>query len=146
MRRRKFLSLVGGAAATWPLAARAQQPDRMRRIGVLMTYDESDPEGQSLVAAFRGALQKLGWAEGRNIQIDTRWGTLDAELRQRFAKELVALQPDLIFSQSYSHHRRAAATDAHYPYHFRERRRSGRQRLRRELGAARRQRHRLHQF
>ena len=77
MRRREFITLLGGAAVAWPLAARAQQLGGMRRIGVLMTYDESDPEGQSLVAAFRGALQKLGWAEGRNIQIDTRWGTLD---------------------------------------------------------------------
>jgi putative tryptophan/tyrosine transport system substrate-binding protein len=100
MRRREFIMLLGGTAVAWPLGAHAQQPGGMRRIGVLMTYDESDPEGQSLVAAFRGALQKLGWAEGRNIQIDTRWGTLDVELRQRFAKELVALQPDLIFSQS----------------------------------------------
>jgi putative ABC transport system substrate-binding protein len=97
--RREFIALLGGAAA-WPLATRAQQPERMRRIGVLMTYDESDPEGQSLVAAFREGLQKLGWAEGRNIQIDTRWGTLNVELRERFAKELVALQPELIFSQS----------------------------------------------
>ena len=74
MRRREFITLLGGAAA-WPLAARAQQPDRMRRIGVLMGYAESDPEGQACVAAFREGLQKLGWAEGRNIRIDTRWAT-----------------------------------------------------------------------
>jgi putative ABC transport system substrate-binding protein len=93
--------LLGGAAVSWPLAARAQQlADQKRRIGVLMTYDESDPQGQPLVAAFREGLRTLGWAEGRNIQIDTRWGTLDAELRQRFAKELVTLKPDLILSQS----------------------------------------------
>ena len=101
MRRREFISLLGGAAATWPLAARAQQPDRMRRIGVLMGYAESDREGQAFVAAFREGLQKLGWTEGRNIRIDTRWATPgDAESRQRFAKELVALQPDLILSHS----------------------------------------------
>src|SRR5215469_9162796 len=98
--RREFITLLGGAAATWPLAARAQQAERMRLIGVLMAYAESDPEGQAWVAAFREALQKLGWAEGRNIRIDTRWATLDVEAMQRLAKELVALQPDLILSQS----------------------------------------------
>jgi putative ABC transport system substrate-binding protein len=74
----------------------------MRRIGVLMGYAESDPEGQASFAAFRGGLQKLGWTEGRNILTDTRWGALDAESRQRFAKELVALQPDLILSANTS--------------------------------------------
>ena len=100
MKRREFITLLGGAAAAWPLAARAQQPERMRRIGVLMGYAESDPEAQACVAAFREGLQKLGWTEGRNIRIDTRWATLDAESMQRFAKELVALQPDLILSQT----------------------------------------------
>ena len=98
MKRREFITLLGGAAAAWPLAARAQQPDRMRRIGVLMAYAESDPEAQARVAAFREGLQKLGWTEGRNIRIDTRWAAADAEAMQRFAKELVALQPDLILS------------------------------------------------
>src|SRR5260221_8992035 len=97
--RRKFITLLGGAAA-WPLAARAQQPDRMRRIGVLMGYAESDREGQANVAAFQGGLQKLGWTEGRNIRIDARWAAADADLMQRFAKELVALQPDLIVTQN----------------------------------------------
>jgi putative ABC transport system substrate-binding protein len=101
MGRREFITFVGGAAAAWPLAARAQQGDRMRRVGVLMAYAESDPEGQAQVAAFREELQKLGWAEGRNIRIDSRWATPgDAESRERFAKELVALQPDLILSHS----------------------------------------------
>jgi ABC-type uncharacterized transport system substrate-binding protein len=100
MKRREFITLIGGAAVTWPLAARAQQPERMRRIGVLMSYAESDGEGQALVAEFRKGLQKLGWAEGRNIRFDYRWGALDAELMQRFAKELTALQPDLIFSHN----------------------------------------------
>jgi ABC-type uncharacterized transport system substrate-binding protein len=99
MRRREFISHIGGAAVAWPLTARAQQPDRMRRIGALMAFAESDPEGQASFAAFREALQKLGWAEGRNIRIDSRWA-LDAELTQRFAKELVALQPDLFLSDS----------------------------------------------
>jgi putative ABC transport system substrate-binding protein len=100
MKRRAFIGLLGGAAAAWPLAARAQQPGGMRRIGVLMAYAESDSEGQAWVAAFREGLQKLGWTEGRNIRIDIRWGALDAESMQRFAKELVALQPDLILSQN----------------------------------------------
>jgi putative ABC transport system substrate-binding protein len=98
MRRREFLSFLGGAAA-WSLAAQAQQGERMRRIGVLMGYAENDWEAQAWVAAFREALQKLGWTEGRNIRIDTRWGRADTEVMQRFAQELVALQPDLILSQ-----------------------------------------------
>jgi putative ABC transport system substrate-binding protein len=101
MRRREFISLLGGAAAGWPLAARAQQADRMRRIGVLMAHAEVDPEFQAYVDAFREELQKLGWTEGRNVRIDIRWGALDdAESRQRFAKELVTLQPDLIITQN----------------------------------------------
>jgi putative ABC transport system substrate-binding protein len=97
LKRREFITLVGGAA-TWPLTARAQQGDRMRRIGVLMGFAESDRDGQAFIAAFREGLQKLGWVEGRNIRIDTRWAAGDTELMQRFAKELVALQPDLILS------------------------------------------------
>jgi putative tryptophan/tyrosine transport system substrate-binding protein len=98
MRRREFLGLIGGAAASWPVVARAQLPERMRRIGLLMGYVENDSEGQGFVTAFREGLQKLGWTEGRNIRIEYRWAALDAELRQRFAKELVALQPDVILS------------------------------------------------
>ena len=103
MRRREFITLLGGAAA-WPLAARAQQGERMRRISVLMAYAESDPEGQAWVAAFREGLQKLGWAEGRNIWIDTRWTTAgDVESMQQFAKELVALKPDLDSCAKHTH-------------------------------------------
>src|SRR5439155_13434896 len=81
------------------LSARAEQPERVRRIGVLMGYAESDPDAQANVAAFREGLQKLGWAEDRNIRIDIRWPIpADVESMQRFAKELVALQPDLILS------------------------------------------------
>src|SRR5262252_5678453 len=100
MKRREFITLLGSAAVSWPLAARAQQPKRMRLIGVLMGYAESDREGQANFSAFQGGLQKLGWAEGRNIRIDARWASADADLVQRFAKELVALQPDLIVTQS----------------------------------------------
>ena len=95
MKRREFITLAGVVAIAGPLAAHAQQPDRMRRIGVLMGFTESDREGQAFVAAFKEGLQKLGWAEGRKIRIDTRW-----EAMQRFAQELVALQPDLILSNS----------------------------------------------
>jgi putative tryptophan/tyrosine transport system substrate-binding protein len=97
VRRRQFITLLGGAAA-WPLAAMAQQRDRTRRIGVLMAHAESDREARAWVAAFREELQKLGWMEGRNLQIDTRWAAAKVESIQRFAKELVALQPDLILS------------------------------------------------
>jgi putative ABC transport system substrate-binding protein len=101
IRRREFIFILGGAAAAWPLAAPAQQGERMRRIGVLMAYAESDREGQARVAAFRAGLRKLGLAEGRNIRIDYRWATPDdVESIQRFAKELVALQPDLILSNN----------------------------------------------
>jgi putative ABC transport system substrate-binding protein len=104
MQRREFITLLGGAAAaspvSWPLAAHAQQPGGMRRLGVLMAYAESDSEGQAFVAAFREGLQKLGWAEGRNIRIDARWAMANVEAMQRFARELVALQPDLILSHS----------------------------------------------
>ena len=99
MRRRQFISLLGGAAV-WPHAVRAQQPHEMRRIGVLMGSDESDHEAQSFVAAFREELRKLGWTEGRNIQIDTRWAKADVELMKRSAKELVMLQPDFILTSS----------------------------------------------
>jgi putative ABC transport system substrate-binding protein len=98
MRRRDVITLLGGAAAAWPLAARAQQAGRVRRIGVLIAYAESNLEGQANVAAFREELQKLGWTEGRNLRIDTRWAAFDARAMQRFATELVALQPDLILS------------------------------------------------
>jgi hypothetical protein len=142
MRRREFIKLFGGAAAAWPLVARAQQGDRMRRIGVLMAFAESDPEGLPRLAAFREELQKLGWTEARNILIDTKWlAPLDVESRQRFAKELVALQPDLILS----HASDFAATNAYHPHHFSERFRSDRQRFRRELSATGRQRYRFHQ-
>jgi putative tryptophan/tyrosine transport system substrate-binding protein len=99
--RRALITLLGGAAVAWPLAARAQQPERKRRIGVLMAHAENDAEFHDYLSAFREGLQKLGWTEGRNIQIDARWGALDnAEARQRYAKELVALQPDLILTQN----------------------------------------------
>ena len=101
IRRREFIFTLGGVAAAWPLTSYAQQPNRVRRIGVLMSYAESDSDAQAWYAAFREGLQKLGWTEGHNAQIDTRWATPDdAESMRRFAKELVALQPDLLLSST----------------------------------------------
>jgi putative ABC transport system substrate-binding protein len=97
MRRRDFITLVAGSAVAWPLAARAQQSGQMRRIGVLMPYARDDSVGQALIAAFLQGLQKLGWTEGRNLQIEYRWGTGDL---QKSATELVALSPDVIFANS----------------------------------------------
>jgi putative ABC transport system substrate-binding protein len=100
MRRREFVTLLGSAAA-WPLPARAQQAEPMRRIGVLMPLAADDPLGQARIAALREGLEKFGWMDGRNIRIDTRWMTTsDVESMRRFTKELVALQPDLIVTQS----------------------------------------------
>ena len=99
MRRRDFVAGLGSVAA-WPVLAHAQQSPRMRRIGVLLACAESDSEGKAYIAAFREGLQKLGWTEGRNVRIDYRWGAADTELMQRLAKDLVALQPDLILSHS----------------------------------------------
>jgi putative ABC transport system substrate-binding protein len=98
LKRREFITLVGGMAAAWPLATRAQQPERMRRIGVLMNVAAADPEGQAQVAAFLQALQNLGWSEGRNVGIDTRWGENDIERDRRYATELLALAPDVILA------------------------------------------------
>jgi putative tryptophan/tyrosine transport system substrate-binding protein len=98
MRRRDFLALVGGAAATWPFSAYAQQSNRMHRLGVLMAATESDPEGQLRLATFREGLQQLGWMEGSNIQLDVRWGAGDVGRIQAYAKELVGKTPDVILS------------------------------------------------
>ena len=94
MKRREFITLLGGAAA-WPVAARAQQRERMRRIGVLMDLAADDPEGQSRLAAFLQGLQEAGWAVGRNVTIDVRWAAADVESMKRFAKELVDLTSSL---------------------------------------------------
>jgi ABC-type uncharacterized transport system substrate-binding protein len=94
--RREFITLLGGAAAAWPLAARAQQGERMRRVGVLMNTAADDPIGQTRIAAFLQGLQQLGWSVGRNVQIDTRWAAGDADRIRRYAAELAALAPDVI--------------------------------------------------
>ena len=98
MRRRDFLTLLGGAAAAGPLAARAQQPQRMRRIGVLMSQPSNDEFAQIYLSAFAQALQELGWTIGRNVRVDYRWGAGDTGLFRKYAAELVALAPDVIVS------------------------------------------------
>jgi len=98
MKRREFISLIGGSAAVWPLAVRAQQPERLRRIGVLIGFAESDPAVQSWLGAFRGTLAKLGWTEGSNLRIEVRWAGDDPDRMKTFAKELVDLRPDAILS------------------------------------------------
>ena len=100
MKRRAFISLIGGAAVAWPLAARAQQAQRMRRIGVFMNYAEDDPQSQVRLASFLHGLQELGWTAGRNVQIDYRWGVGDADRNRRNAAELVALAPDVILASA----------------------------------------------
>jgi ABC-type uncharacterized transport system substrate-binding protein len=103
MKRREFITLIGCAAVAWPLAARAQQGDRMRRIGVLVRHAEGDPEMQSWLAAFRQGLEKLGWSENRNLRVDYRFDSAGgADQVQVLAKELVGLQPDVILSEGTS--------------------------------------------
>jgi ABC-type uncharacterized transport system substrate-binding protein len=99
MRRREFIGLVGGAAA-WPMLSRAQETERMRRVGALIGGAETDPEFQARVVAFRQNLEKLGWSEGKNIRIDYRFTAASRERTESFAKELVALQPEVIFASS----------------------------------------------
>ena len=101
MKRREFITLLGGAAA-WPLASRAQQGERMRRIGVLIPYAADDPEGQARIAAFLQGLQQLGWTEGRNVRIDTRWSGVDAAETRGHAAELAELAPDVILAHGSS--------------------------------------------
>ena len=97
MNRRELITLLGGAA-TWPLAARAQQPHPMRRIGVLTAFTANDQESQARIAAFQQGLQKLGWTDGSNVRIDTRWAAGDVDLFRRYAAELIALAPDVILA------------------------------------------------
>jgi putative tryptophan/tyrosine transport system substrate-binding protein len=100
IRRREFITLLGGAAAAWPLAARAQQGERGRRIGVLMNFAADDAEGQVRLATFLQGLQETGWAIGRNVRIDLRWGAANNELYRKYAAELVALAPDVILASA----------------------------------------------
>ena len=102
MRRREFITLLGGAATEWPLAARAQQPERMRRIGILLPAAADDPEFQARLGAFQQELQQFGWSIGRNLRIDIRWAKTSADDTRRHAAELVALGPDIILAHGSS--------------------------------------------
>jgi putative ABC transport system substrate-binding protein len=102
LRRREFITMLGGAAVAWPLAASAQQTERVRRIGVLMNVAENDPEGQAGIKLFVQGLQELGWNNDRNVRLDIRWGAGDRERYRRYAKELVALAPDVILAKTSS--------------------------------------------
>ena len=97
MRRREFITLVGSAAAAWPLAARAQQSEQVRRIGVLMNMAADDPQGQARVAAFRQVLRQLGRSD-RNVRIETRWGENDVDRERQYAAELITLAPDALLA------------------------------------------------
>jgi putative ABC transport system substrate-binding protein len=96
--RRDFITLLGGAAAAWPLAARAQQAGRMRQLGVLMPFRENDLSAKGWLSGFTQELQGLGWTDGRNVQVDVRWASDSTDLMHTFAKELVDLQPDVILA------------------------------------------------
>ena len=100
LRRREFITLLGGAAAAWPLAVRAQQGERMRRIGALIGGAETDPESRARVAALREGLEQRGWSEGRNLRIDYRWASADSDRIRAFAAELVATAPEAIFAHT----------------------------------------------
>src|SRR5262245_55321189 len=102
MRRRAFITLLGGAAALWPVAVRAQQPQRMRRIGVLMSLTADDPDAPPRVSAFAQGLQERGWTVGGNVRVEYRWGANDLDLFRAYAAELVALKPDVIVATASS--------------------------------------------
>src|SRR6516164_9187830 len=100
IRRRNFITLLGVAAAAWPLAGRAQQPNRMRRVGVLMAFEEEDPRAKVNLSAFTRRLSELGWSDGRDIRMEVRWCGENVERIRAFAKEVVELQPDVILADT----------------------------------------------
>ena len=128
--RRQFIGLLGGAAA-WPLAAHAQQSERMRRIGVLMSRAADDPQGQARRAAFQQALQQFGWSDGRNVRFDIRWDESDADRARRYAQELVALAPDIFLASNTLSVTALQHVTRTLPIVFANRGRSGRRGLRR---------------
>ena len=99
MKRREFITLIGGVAVTWPLPAQAQQTQQKRRIGVLMSFAESDASARAMFEGYRNALTQLGWTEGKNLQMEVRWAAGDPDKIQAFSRELVELRPDAILVQ-----------------------------------------------
>jgi putative ABC transport system substrate-binding protein len=146
VRRREFITLLGGAAAAWPVAARAQQRERMRRIGVLMNLTADDPQSTLRVAAFAQGLERLGWTLGGNVQIDYRWGAGNLERIGGFAADLVALAPDVILTTGALTGRTIATGKPHRADRIRGNHRSGWRRICGEHGAAWRQHHWLYHF
>ena len=144
LKRREVITFLGGVAVGWSLTARAQQGERMRRVGVLVSRAEGDPEGQAQVAAFVQTLQSLGWTTGRNVQIDIRWGAADAASSRRYAAEMVALAPDVILTCFQRSHGGRARSDPHFTNRVCERKRPSKRWLCRESGATWRQRHRVY--
>jgi hypothetical protein len=143
MKRREFITLLGGAAAAWPLVARAQQGERMRRIGVLEGLTENDPERQARNAAFEQGLRQLGWTEGRNVRIEHRWSALDADRARKYAAELLALGAGSHPGQRELGARTVAAGHPHRTNRVHPCPRSGGCRLCRQPSSARWQRHRF---
>jgi len=142
MKRREFITLIGGAAAAWPLAARAQQSsERVRRIGVLMSAVESDPRALENITAFAQGLAELGWTVGRNVRIEYRWGAGDLDRFRRYAAELVALSPDVVVATAGSIVGAFQQAKPHRADRVRYDNRSDRRRLGREPVAPRHQRH-----
>ena len=146
MNRREFITLAIGAAASWPHSARAQQGDRVRRIGVLMAYEENDPEGKRLYSAFTQALAGLGWTDGRNLRMELRWGGNDTNRIPALAQELVGLQPDIIVTAGTPAIVAGPAGDADDPDRLCERRRPRRQRPRPAARPPEWKHHRLRQL
>ena len=146
MRRREFIGVIGGAAAVWPLAVRAQQSERIRRIGVLSSFAETDQDAQARLTALREGLQALGWTAGRNLQFDIRWFVNDMDLLRRSAQELIALGPDLIVTSSTVSSQMMRQASASDPDRVRRYRRSGWWPRGRQHGKARRQRHGLYRL
>ncbi len=120
MRRREFITLLGGAAAAWPLAARAQQPERMRRVSMLLGLGEKDPEAIARVKAFRLGMRDLGWIEGRNVQIEYRFAGSNLESINKHVAELVRLAPDVIVAKYHSSHGCAPTGNKHYSNRIRD--------------------------
>jgi hypothetical protein len=143
MRRREFTTMVGGAAA-WPLAASGQPAERVRRVGVLIPLAMDDPEAKARIAAFQQGLEQLGWTNGRNVQIDTRWAGGDMDSIRKYAAELVALSPDGHPGRWRRSHDAVASGDPHRADRIHTNPRPGRSRLRGEFSAAGRQRHRIY--
>ena len=139
MKRREFITLLGGAAA-WPLAARAQQPERMRRIAVILNQPADDLDAQARLTAFLDGLQQLSWTDGRNVRIDIRWAAGDPDRMRKWAAELAVLAPDVILATG-SFGVGPTAGDSRYTDRICGCPRPGRCWLRRQFGAAGRQRH-----